>query len=97
VAFLTVAPKTGFRLHLGARGASADADLVQLRRLVEPAMGLLGIGGKRSSGYGVLVERRARTVQLGTPAAGEPKGQAMTTSSGPPERPAPAINESEMT
>jgi CRISPR type III-B/RAMP module RAMP protein Cmr6 len=61
VAFLTVAARTPFRFYLGARGATAGADLLQLRRLIEPAFGLLGLGGKRSSGYGVLVEKPVRT------------------------------------
>ncbi len=82
VAFLTVAARTPFRFYLGARGATADADLLQLRRLIEPAFGLLGLGGKRSSGYGVLVEKpvraerstrsRAKKELAATPSAASP-------------------------
>jgi CRISPR-associated protein Cmr6 len=60
VAFLTVAPRVSFRIHFGVHGDAAEVDLAQLHRLVEPALGLLGIGGKRSSGYGVLAAKRPR-------------------------------------
>lgn len=55
VPFLTVAEGQVFRFHVASSDAERwDEDWEQVRKLLEIALERLGIGGKKSSGYGLL-------------------------------------------
>ena len=57
VPFLTLAPGTPFQFFLGPGDRTTfDTDFPRLRELLQTALDLLGIGAKKSSGYGIFGE-----------------------------------------
>lgn len=65
VPFLTIAPGTAFQFFLGPGDRTTfDKDFHRLRELLQVALDLLGIGAKKSSGYGIFGDQPpAVTVQ----------------------------------
>jgi CRISPR type III-B/RAMP module RAMP protein Cmr6 len=75
VSFLAVQPDTSFTFWLGhAKAAAGAGDLAFARRLLQAALGSLGLGGKTSSGYGVFAGEKPALCQPVTPSAPEPEG-----------------------
>lgn len=94
VPFLTVAPGTAFRFHFRFLAvASADMDADQVLSLLRAALDALGIGGKKSAGYGAFGETtppRPRVLALAQ-GQGRDHGTPFSDPPRPPRPPDPVL------
>lgn len=71
VAFLTVAPNVKFEFPIAAK----EEDLGELEKLLGTALDWLGIGAKKSAGYGVFGEGEVKVAEAVSVSAPAPKRQ----------------------
>jgi CRISPR-associated protein Cmr6 len=84
VAFLTVAPNVKFEFPIAAK----EEDLGELQKLLGTALDWLGIGAKKSAGYGVFGEGEVKVAEAVSVSAPAPKRQEP-----PPPPPPPPLQE----